>query len=375
MRGSTSTSGCRPRASIQCAPAAHVRRRRVRAGAAPDPHRRGDVAGDCGRFPWYLRLFGGRQPARSIHFLSLLAMVGFTVVHILLVVVEDFPRNMAWIIHGQRTRSRELAVWIGMSGLVVVLVLHVWATVFSLRIGGPCSGGSAGSSSRFAAPCFTISPRVSATPRTRSRRSSASTAYPPSSVEYQRLADLVLALGGSSVNGLVEIRSSSRLTTCARSEADADHEAPLHPGMVRRRRVGGVALADVLDRCRPLRVARYLVLRGFDEPRPDAPTTRRIDLELARHPQTILAYEMNGTPLTIPHGAPLRLRVETQLGFKMVKYLRSIELVDDYRRSATVRAAFARTRSFTAPRLASDDYGWAIARRAELRIWCERCVF
>jgi len=53
-------------------------------------------------------------------------------------------------------------------------------------------------------------------------------------------------------------------------------------------------------------------------------------LELARHPQTILAYEMNGASLPISHGAPCRLRVETQLGFKMVKYLRSIELVHDY---------------------------------------------
>ena len=53
-------------------------------------------------------------------------------------------------------------------------------------------------------------------------------------------------------------------------------------------------------------------------------------MEQARHPQTILAYEMNGKPLPLEHGAPLRLRVETQLGYKMVKYLRSIELVEDY---------------------------------------------
>jgi DMSO/TMAO reductase YedYZ molybdopterin-dependent catalytic subunit len=41
---------------------------------------------------------------------------------------------------------------------------------------------------------------------------------------------------------------------------------------------------------------------------------------------------MNGKALPVEHGAPLRLRVETQLGFKMVKWLRSIEFVDDYRR-------------------------------------------
>ena len=56
-----------------------------------------------------------------------------------------------------------------------------------------------------------------------------------------------------------------------------------------------------------------------------------IDMGLADQPQTILAYEMNGEPLPVQHGAPLRLRVETKLGFKMVKFLRSIEVVDDYR--------------------------------------------
>ena len=39
---------------------------------------------------------------------------------------------------------------------------------------------------------------------------------------------------------------------------------------------------------------------------------------------------MNGKILEIPHGAPLRLRLETQLGYKMVKWLKSIELVSDY---------------------------------------------
>lgn len=55
-----------------------------------------------------------------------------------------------------------------------------------------------------------------------------------------------------------------------------------------------------------------------------------IDFVDARHPQTILAYEMNGAPLTIPYGAPLRLRVERQLGYKMPKYLMRVDLVDDY---------------------------------------------
>lgn len=46
-------------------------------------------------------------------------------------------------------------------------------------------------------------------------------------------------------------------------------------------------------------------------------------------PQTILAYETNWRPLPTAHGAPCRLRVETKTGYKMVKYLRAIELIRD----------------------------------------------
>ena len=50
----------------------------------------------------------------------------------------------------------------------------------------------------------------------------------------------------------------------------------------------------------------------------------------AFHPQTIIAYDMNGQPLDVPHGAPLRLRVERQLGYKHAKYLQSIVLTDSF---------------------------------------------
>ena len=101
----------------------------------------------------------------------------------------------------------------------------------------------------------------------------------------------------------------------------------------------GVPLTDILDRCEPLPEARYLKCTsyGLDQftynRKPRQPFYEVIDMTLATHPQTILAYEFNDEPLPLPHGAPLRLRVETQLGYKMVKYLRSIELIADYRSS------------------------------------------
>ena len=55
-----------------------------------------------------------------------------------------------------------------------------------------------------------------------------------------------------------------------------------------------------------------------------------IDLDEARHEQTILAYEINGRTLPVEYGAPLRLRVERQLGYKMAKYVMRIELVSSF---------------------------------------------
>jgi sulfoxide reductase catalytic subunit YedY len=103
---------------------------------------------------------------------------------------------------------------------------------------------------------------------------------------------------------------------------------------------GGVPVTEILQLCGPRPEAKYVIFTSYqhgkrsyppgDKASQERPFYEAIDMGMAKHPQTILAYEMNGLPLPIPHGAPLRLRVETQLGYKMVKYLRSIELVADY---------------------------------------------
>ena len=99
----------------------------------------------------------------------------------------------------------------------------------------------------------------------------------------------------------------------------------------------GAKLGDLLDRVGVQDKARYVVFHCFDvmdaDDSPDGegtPFYGSIDLVSARHVQTILAYEMNGQTLDVPHGAPLRLRVERQLGYKMSKYIERIELVDSY---------------------------------------------
>lgn len=96
----------------------------------------------------------------------------------------------------------------------------------------------------------------------------------------------------------------------------------------------GVPLAAVLDRAVVRSTARYAVFHCFDTIERslsgEVKYYESIDLVDARHAQTILAYGMNDASLPIANGAPLRLRVERQLGYKMAKYLRAIELVGDF---------------------------------------------
>jgi len=86
----------------------------------------------------------------------------------------------------------------------------------------------------------------------------------------------------------------------------------------------GVPLSIVLDAVGILPSARFVAYSSIDD------WIDSIDLFDALHPQTILAYGMNGRDLPIPHGAPLRLRVETQLGAKSIKYLNRLVVLDEF---------------------------------------------
>src|SRR6195952_3487729 len=96
----------------------------------------------------------------------------------------------------------------------------------------------------------------------------------------------------------------------------------------------GVSLGLLLKTAGAKANARYAVFYCADDLEQSLDGSGRyyesIDLIDAFHPQTILAYGMNSRPLEVGHGAPLRLRVERQLGYKHAKYLMRIELVDSF---------------------------------------------
>jgi len=97
----------------------------------------------------------------------------------------------------------------------------------------------------------------------------------------------------------------------------------------------GVPLATLLDAARVRPGARYVVFHCFDDLAGDGSRYyESIDLVDAYHPQTIAAHTMNGAPVPVSNGAPLRMRIERKLGYKQPKYVHTIELVDGYARLA-----------------------------------------
>ncbi|MGN6237900.1 molybdopterin-binding protein [Dyella sp.] len=92
----------------------------------------------------------------------------------------------------------------------------------------------------------------------------------------------------------------------------------------------GVRLSHVLDKVGVKPNARYVVFHCYDEMDPGEPYYESVDIPEARHPQTLLAWGLNNQPLPIKNGAPLRLRVSRQLGYKQAKYIARIELVDSF---------------------------------------------
>jgi DMSO/TMAO reductase YedYZ molybdopterin-dependent catalytic subunit len=98
---------------------------------------------------------------------------------------------------------------------------------------------------------------------------------------------------------------------------------------------GGLPMAELIKLVRPGPSANAVVFFSFSEGVDfgtgvaDGQYYDSLSMQNAMNPQTLLAYEMNHQPLNHLHGAPLRLRVENQLGFKMVKWIQAIEFVED----------------------------------------------
>lgn len=154
----------------------------------------------------------------------------------------------------------------------------------------------------------------------------------PDSEDYNRLLDGGFAEWRLQVDGLVEKPLSLSLSDLkglpSRTQITR-HDCV--EGWSAIAQWQGVLLGNILDAARLKPGARYVVFHCADELEVTFDGSGRyyesIDLFDAYHPQTLLAYAMNGKNLPVAHGAPLRLRVERQLGYKHAKYVMRVEVV------------------------------------------------
>jgi sulfoxide reductase catalytic subunit YedY len=282
-------------------------------------------------WPWYQRLFGNRQIARSLHFLLMLAFLMFFVIHVSLVVVTGFSQNMNHIVFGAMSGTSDMAVAIGISAIILVIVINVLANWWSNKSPLSVQKVLGAVTDRFMLLLF-----HKLTSRQEYRPEDISPHFwvnglPPETGEYTDLASNLFGGYRLQVTGLVEKPLSLSLEDL--KALPKKSQITLHnciQGWSGIAQWSGVAVSEILKECKPLPNAHYLIFHSYMIDDQGREYYGSLDIEESEHPQTILAYEMNGQTLPLTHGAPVRLRVETKLGFKMVKYLKSIELVESY---------------------------------------------
>jgi methionine sulfoxide reductase catalytic subunit len=257
------------------------------------------------------------------------------------VLVVHPRQNLTHIVLGGSPQRLGLAVAIAIAALLAVVAINAWATLWSLR--DPRAVQVA--LDRIEAPVRRVALHNLAS--VQSYKESDISPYhwingappkPEESPEYIELACHGFRDWRLEVHGLVKHPLSLSLDDIRalpdQTQITKHNCVQGWSGVAKWR---GVRVAEILSRCEPLPEARYLKFISWGLAqysyggKPLEPFYEVIDPILANHRQTILAYEVNDEPLPARHGAPLRLRVETQVGYKMVKYLRSIELIADYR--------------------------------------------
>ena len=149
---------------------------------------------------------------------------------------------------------------------------------------------------------------------------------------------------------LDELKELPRVTFVVTLECAGNGRAYFEPpvagvqwekGAVGTARWTGVRLGDVLKKAGVKSAGRFVLLDGADVPMGKVPDfVRNVPIDKALHPDTILAYEMNGAPLPVPHGFPLRAIVPGWEGAYAVKWLRQIQVIEQEHEGFFVKTGY-----------------------------------
>lgn len=299
-----------------------------------------------GRFPWYPKLFGGRQAARSIHFLGMAFIGFFVVMHVALVFIVHREHNVTHMVLGAYDPAK-VAQATTIMLLTIALVVGAWIAISYLSIRDV---------RRSQQLLFAVTEPIRALTvnrmRSRTRRAGTYTEAdispyhwsngrhptPDESPEWHALAendfrDYVLEIGPS--------QSPVRVTFDELKALPQQEQISMHTcmqGWTGIAKWKGPKVMDVMALAgeRPadgnyLLVTSFGLAQKMHGGKPLEPYYTCIPLADCLEDESIFAWSMNDKPLPYTFGAPLRIRVESIHGYKMVKYIRSLEWIADYR--------------------------------------------
>jgi methionine sulfoxide reductase catalytic subunit len=270
------------------------------------------------------------QTARSLHFLVLCWFLFFVVVHVTLVFTTGLLRNLNHIYAGRNDAS-----WVGFGIFCTLMALLVvtWVAATPSTLKHPRLVQRLGFA--LVGPFQRLFEHVDATPGEYTEDDISPYFWHngafPQTEEYQRLFDAGfddwrLKVGGLVANP-VEL-SLDELRALPRHEQITQHFCI--QGWSGIAKWGGVSMSTLLELVRPQPEAKWVVFYSLGDGPDGGIYYDAHPMEHMTYHLTMLAYDMNEKPLSFGHGAPVRLRNETQLGFKQVKWLKGIEFVADY---------------------------------------------
>lgn len=277
---------------------------------------------------WFGRVLN-RQRARSIHFLAMWWFLFFILIHVTLVFITGARANLNMMFAGVHDGS-----WSGFKIFVpaIALVVVTWwlASPFTIRHARLVQRIGEFMMWPFNALTEWWDPNSQLAEKDISPHF-----WPNGTMPKSAEFDALVAEGFKSfalrVGGLVEtpmVFSYAELKAMPKQEQITTHFCI--QGWSGVAKWGGVPMRHILELVRPTSDARYAVFYSLAD---GSDSGRYYDVHRIsnmRHALTILAYEMNGAPVSVLHGAPLRLRCENELGFKMVKWIAAIEFVRDF---------------------------------------------
>jgi sulfoxide reductase catalytic subunit YedY len=270
------------------------------------------------------------QVARSLHFVVLCWFMLFIVIHVTLVLTTGALRNLNHM-YASRDNESWVGFWIFAASMVVVIVVWVAATPFTYRhprvvqkVGFALIG-----------PAQRLFEHIDSKPGQYTEKDISPYLWHngkyPETQEYKDLESGNFANYKLRINGLVENPvelNLEQLRALTHHEQITQHFCI--QGWSGVAKWGGVSMQTILELAKPKPEAKWVIFYSFAAGPDGGIYYDAQPIEQMSYKLTMLAYDMNDETLSFGHGAPLRLRNETQLGFKLVKWIKGIEFVEDF---------------------------------------------